>query len=335
MNIIKKIKRKVSRKARKQIIAFALTAVLLIAAFLLIGIWELSNSRFNGDSDAGFLYVEYNGKRYERRRDVDAILIAGLDKFEAAGGKDSYVNDRQADFLLLLVIDHNTKTCSAVHINRDTLAEITVLGIGGKKVGTITAQLALSHTYGSGGNDSGRNTARAVSKLLGVTIDNYATLTMDAVASLNDLVGGVTLTVLDDFTGVDDTLKRGETVTLMGEHALNYVRARQGLADSSNVARMERQRQYLTELYETTLSAMSKDEDFAADAVGELSEYIVSDFSMSALEDMLDAFRDYEFGSIYTLDGTLSQGEQYMEFRLDKDSSKELMIELFYKERKQ
>ncbi|MBR2965734.1 MAG: LCP family protein [Clostridia bacterium] len=300
----------------------------------MIRVWEMANAQFNGDSDSGFLYVEHGGKRYERRRDVDAILIAGLDKFESSAGKDSYVNNRQADFLLLMIIDHATKTCSAVHINRDTLAEITVLGIGGKKVGTVTAQLALSHTYGSGGADSGRNTARAVSHLLGITVDNYATLTMDAVATLNDLVGGVTLTVLDDFAGVDDTLKRGETVTLMGEHALNYVRARQGLSDSTNVARMERQRQYLTELYQATLSAMKEDEDFATDAVGELTDYIVSDFSMSALDDMLDAFCEYEFGGIYTLEGTVSQGEQYMEFRLNKDFAKGLMIELLYKERK-
>ena len=334
MNIIKQFKRKVSRKVRRQIFAFALTVLLLLVAFLIIGIWELSNSRFDGDSDSGFLYVEYNGKRYERRRDVDAILIAGLDKFEASGGKDSYVNDRQADFLLLLVIDHEKKTCSAVHINRDTLAEITVLGIGGKKVGTVTAQLALSHTYGSGGNDSGRNTARAVSRLLGLTIDNYATLTMDAVSTLNDLVGGVRVTVLDDFSGVDPSLRQGEDIVLCGEQALTYVRARAGLEDSSNVARMERQRQYLTELYKTTLGAMNSDEDFAEDAVTELSQYIVSDFSISALDGLLDAFCEYEFDGIHTLEGTLSEGEQYMEFRLDTDACKALMIELFYKERK-
>ena len=334
MNSIKRLIGSIPSRTRKQFLIALAIIVVLIASFLAIKTWENANSEFDGDSDAGFLYVEYDGKRYERRRDVDAILIAGLDKFESSAGKDSYVNDRQADFLLLMIIDNATKTCSAVHINRDTLAEITVLGIGGKKVGTVTAQLALSHTYGSGGADSGRNTARAVSHLLGITVDNYATLTMDAVATLNDLVGGVTLTVLDDFTGVDDTLKCGETVTLMGEHALNYVRARQGLSDSTNVARMERQRQYLTELYEATLLAMKKDEDFATNAVGELTDYIVSDFSMSALDDMLDAFCEYEFGGIYTLQGTLSQGEQYMEFRIDKDFAKGLMIELLYKERK-
>ncbi len=334
MNLIKRLIDGIPPKILKHVIIGLVILALLVFAVFLIRAWEKANSQFDGDSDAGFLYVEHDGKRYERRHDVDAVLIAGLDKFETSEESDSYVNDRQADFLILLVIDHEARTCSAVHINRDTLAEITVLGIGGKKVGTITGQLALSHSFGSGGADSGRNTARAVSRLLGITIDNYATLTMDAVASLNDLVGGVTLTVLDDFTGVDDTLKRGETVTLMGEHALNYVRARSGLTDSSNVARMERQRQYLTELYRATLGAMNADDDFAEDSVAELSDYIVSDFSISALEDMLDAFSEYEFGGIYTLDGTLSQGEKYMEFRLNKDSAKALMIELFYKERK-
>ena len=172
MNVIEKYRRKIPKENRIQIIALVLVIALLIAAFTLIKMWEKAISNFDGDSDAGFLYVEHDGKRYERRRDVDAVLIAGLDKFETSGGKDSYVNDRQADFLLLLVIDHKAKTCSAVHINRDTLAEITVLGIGGKKVGTITGQLALSHTFGSGGTDSGRNTARAVSHLFGITIDN-------------------------------------------------------------------------------------------------------------------------------------------------------------------
>ena len=37
-------------------------------------------------------------------------------------------------FLLLLVIDHATKQCSAIQINRDTMAAISVLGIGGKRV---------------------------------------------------------------------------------------------------------------------------------------------------------------------------------------------------------
>mgnify|MGYP000585160404 FL=1 len=70
---------------------------------------------------------------------------------------------------------------------------------------------------------------------------------MDAVPILNDLLGGVEVTVLDDFSGIDDTLIKGETVTLHGDHALTYVRERYGLEDSSNSTRMVRQRQYMTE----------------------------------------------------------------------------------------
>ena len=334
MKSIKRLISRISPATRRSILAGAIVAALLAVTVLLINLWERRHSEFEGDTDSGFLYVELDGKYYERRQDVDAVLIAGLDKFDAQDTPDSYNNDKQADFLLLLIIDHESKTCSAVHINRDTMAELTVLGIGGSKVGTVTGQLALAHSFGKGGSDSGRNTARAVSHLLGITVNNYATLTMDAVATLNDLVGGVTLTVLDDFAGVDDTLIKGETVTLMGEHALNYVRSRSGLADSSNVARMERQRQYLTELFRSVLAKMNADEEFGEEAVLELSDYLVSDFSVSAIEELLDALGEYALGDIYTLDGELREGDRYMEFYLNKKKTTGLMVELLYKEKK-
>ncbi len=34
---------------------------------------------------------------------------------------------------------------------------------------------------------------------------------------------------MDDFSSIDSTLVQGETVTLMGNHALTYVRTRGGL----------------------------------------------------------------------------------------------------------
>ena len=61
---------------------------------------------------------------------------------------------------------------------------------------------------------------------------------------MNDMVGGVTVTIEDDFSEVDPTLKMGETVTLMGEHAENYVRQRKEVADGRNESRMQRQSSY-------------------------------------------------------------------------------------------
>lgn len=75
-------------------------------------------------------------------------------------------------------------------------------------------------------------------------------MTMGAVPYINDLVGGVPVTVLDDFSGIDDSLVEGETITLKGEQALHYVRIRGGLEDSSNLNRMKRQQQYLESMAE-------------------------------------------------------------------------------------
>ena len=54
----------------------------------------------------------------------------------------------------------------------------------------------------------------------GTEIDHYLAMTMSAIPQINDLVGGVPVTVLDDFSGIDDSLVKGEEITLMGEQAL-------------------------------------------------------------------------------------------------------------------
>ena len=54
------------------------------------------------------------------------------------------------------------------------------------------------------GQDSCRYQAKAVSNLLyGVSIDHFCSVTMDAVAVINDAVGGVSVQVMDDMTMVD------------------------------------------------------------------------------------------------------------------------------------
>ena len=55
----------------------------------------------------------------------------GLAKYDGEGSADSYNNDKQADFLMLFVIDNDTKQYTAIHVNRDTVAEIDVLGVAG------------------------------------------------------------------------------------------------------------------------------------------------------------------------------------------------------------
>lgn len=312
--------------------AIILSAVLVVsAALLFIGLWEKHQNQFPVE-DNGYAStdIKYKGEDYKLKDGIETVLILGLDKFEG-GDDDSYNNDKQADFLMLLVIDHDNSSCTALHINRDTIAEMDILGVAGDKVGTVSKQIALAHTYGNGKEVSCRNTAEAVSDLLmNIQIDHYVSLTMDAVSVYNDFIGGVEVTVLDDFSGIDDVLIKGEKVTLTGEHALNYVRTRYGLDDSSNSQRMVRQRQYIEAVYEKTLKSLENDSSFAVKAGAKLADYIVTDYTGNGLQELAEQIKDYQFVEICELEGRNIKGEKHMEFYPDEDSVQETVVRLFY-----
>lgn len=275
--------------------------------------------------------VAIGGKWYALRENIETVLLIGLDKFqEDIKQEDSYRNLQQSDFLMLAVFDHDAQTCTALQIDRDTMAQIHILGLKGEDLGTFEGQLALSHTYGSGGNDSVRNTMRAVSDFLyGTEIDLCVAFTMDAVAVLNDGIGGVTVTVQDDFSKIDPTLIQGESITLQGEQALTYVRSRGSMKDSTNVARMVRQRQYLAEFY-AQVGQYAANRSRLAELVMNVSPYISSDCSAQQLYDLAEKFVNYELAEIQTIKGESKLGEKFMEFYPDEDALVGQIIQLLY-----
>ncbi len=273
----------------------------------------------------------YNGRAYVLNDALSTMLIMGIDDYELTESS-TYRNTSQADFLLLAVFDSEKETCALLQINRDTMADVPVLGALGNYIGLTTEQIALAHTYGSGLEDSCENTVQAVSRFLyGINIEHYMSLTMDAVAILNDLVGGVTVTIEDDFTGVDDTLVQGETVTLLGDHALHFVRARSSMTDDdTNLARMARQRTYMAALTESLRDAVKDDAGFVLSAFSALSDYLVTDCDIYDLSDLGQQLSDYSLSDIVTPEGEAVLGEKYMEFYVDEDALQELVIGLFY-----
>lgn len=325
--------KKTNKKASKKALVLVLICVLVLcSALLAINVWEQQQD-FTGEqsTEESSTSIEANGVEYELNKNIETVLVMGLDKFSEDVDTSSYDNDQQADFLMLFVLDNQNQTCKALHIDRDTMVEMNVLGVAGQEIGTIKQQLALSHTYGNGQNVSCRNTAKAVSNLLhGININHYVSVTMDAVSVYNDLVGGVTLQVLDDFTGIDDTLVKGEKVTLMGDHALTYVRTRYGMDDSTNGHRMIRQRQYIEELYKITREKVKEDDSFILTAWDKLAQYTVSDCYEQDLQRIYEKISEYEYLGTEHIEGESVVGERFMEFYPDEDALKELVIKMFY-----
>ena len=335
------MKFRVDVRVLKGTAAILAVVLVLLAGMLLLQRWEntqdapVSSSGEASSVEAGAPVdgreiTYYNGTAYAKREDLETVLLLGVDKFEGET-PEGYINNQQADFLLLLVMDKQHETCTPIQLNRDTMTQIQFLGVTGEPAGTFTGQLALAHTYGSGEEDSCENTVLAVSNLLyGMEIDHYVSLTMDGVALLNDLVGGVTVEVLDDFSGIDDSLVQGETVTLQGQQALTYVRSRGGLEDSSNLHRMERQRQYLSALQQQLKAAVQQEDGFTLDALLQLNEYLVSDCTVDQLSDLGDSLAAYQVNDILTTPGEARKGEEFMEFTVDEDALQQLVMDVFY-----
>ncbi len=292
--------------------------------------WEQRTGVYNDENVSLDNTVSHNGKEYTVKDNLETILVLGLDDATDVD-ESSYNNSKQADFLMLFVLDNTANTCKAIHINRDTMAQINVLGVAGDRIDTVTKQISTSHTYGNGKEVSCRNTADAVSKLLmNVEIDHYVSVAFDAVPVFNDLVGGVSVEITDDFSSVDPTLVMGQKMTLNGEQALTYIRSRQGVADQSNSNRMKRQRQYLQALYEQFCNKSKQDESFVANAALKTVDHVISDCSANKLEGYLGKIPSFSALEIVELEGELKKGEEYMEFYPDEESIKQTVIDTFY-----
>lgn len=272
----------------------------------------------------------YMNGQWHVGRNLDTLLVIGVDNYGEMKGSTSYNNNGRADFLALFIRDLDTEERTVLHLNRDAMTNIPVLGLTGQKAGSIYGQLALAFSYGRGQEDSCKNVVEAVSHLLyGVEIDHYIAVTMDAVPIMNDWVGGVTVEVLDDFTGIDDTLKLGSMVKLQGDRALTYVRTRWGLDDSSNLHRMKRQQQFAAAWMEKAQPFL-KNPSAIADLVLSIEPYHYTDYTVEQF---------VQFGDMLTDDGKLIscelpgdnvQGDVYMEYYVDDQALADMVLKLFY-----
>lgn len=322
-------------KNRKHFKEIAFAVVILVIAVSLIAVFGFAERIINhinepetpmDYTDTGKDNVFYEGQWYELNNEIDTVLILGIDSIESTD--ESRESSSQADFLALLIIDNEAKSFKVLHINRDTVTDIPQIDKYGSKYGTYTAQLALAHTYGGQDNMKCRNTVDAVNNLLySVDIDHYLSLTMDAIPVLNDGMGGVTLTLEEDFTALGENFVKGAEVTLVGDEALTFVRWRSDALTTSNLDRMTRQRQYISALFDKYVSA---DIDNTLETMLKVNEHLVSDCTINQMSDLLETLQDYTYETTLTLPGEAILGSEYVEFHVDETELQKMVVELFY-----
>lgn len=274
--------------------------------------------------------VEVDGVTYRKKNRLTTILVMGVDH----DTQDSYEYRKagQADFLRLVVLDKENKTVQQLQIDRDTMTPVTVLGLLGDRYEPVTEQICLGYAFGDGRESSCEVTVEAVENLLGgQTIDQYLAMGLDGISTLNDLAGGVTVTLEDDFSAIDPAMTKGTTLTLQGDQAETYVRTRRSIGVGTNEARMVRQEAYIKQLSVQLDEKLQQSQSFASEAYDALQPYLTTSMAKGQLVNEAWAAKDYTRLDTIKPDGTYQIGEDgFMEFYPDADALQQAVLQLFY-----
>ena len=283
------------------IILMAVTAVLcaIVAGIWLHGRSSLRNGGSaptvtpGGTEQLDSYTVLHDGKYYRYKDHMVNLLLIGVDSDDKPAAPLPYGSDNQADVILVAALDTDANRMTLISVSRDTMCDIAVLDQNGQVSGAAHTQLALSYSNGDGLYESCRLCQEAVSQLFyGLQFDGCAAFYMGGIGRLNDAVGGVTVSVLDDypFTNVPGgwNMYPGQNVTLTGQQARLYIQCRRGDA-TGNEDRMQRQKQYMLALIGQVLAPLFAPLGFGdwRCATSLISGFIAKESVVSTLEILL------------------------------------------------
>ena len=266
------------------------------------------------------------------KRNIRTFLIMGIDDTASRGRH--YVTGGQSDVLDLLVVDYTNKTYRRLPINRNTVCQVRSYDMEWNDLGTMPMQIALSHAQGDGGEKSCENTVEAVSTLLyGMDIDYYIAVPIESIGVVNRLVGGVEVTIEDDFSATDPSLVMGKRLTLTDEQAVTFVRARMSmLNDDTNEGRMRRQEAFLESMREKMLERARANGSYALDVYNTLEAYMTTNMNGKAFSRMVNGLTECQSEGVVRIEGTIGVDEfDTATFEPDPLSLRDAVIALFYR----
>ncbi len=313
--------------------------ILIISAFYIttaIGKHQFHKGDVNINADAIQIEddttITYNGKKYTLNKNIVSILVMGIDRNNVNQNLGSGKNG-QADVVFVATIDTKTKKACIIPISRETMVDVNVYTNDGKFAQTQKEQLCLAYAYGNTAEDSSKNVMESVKRLLcGININSYVTIELDGIEKLTDMIGGIQVTCLENIENNKLNAIKGQTINLNGEKATAYIQYR-GNDTEANARRMLRQKQFLSTLMNKTGNAVLNDFTKLSKYYNTLSPYYSTNVSFAQITYLAQNCLSLNFGDALeykTIEGTLSQGENWVEFDADEQSVLQTVIDVFY-----
>ena len=321
-----------NRNQRTVLIRTLVISVICVAGLLALlhfadrsaaGTREIRETGNQAFMDEGIVFR--NGEKYRKKPALTVLLLGGIDKTTADSGArtSSYRNGGQADFLLLLAIDHGNKQIHQLQIDRDTIADVTVLGVYGNETGTQPLQVCLAHSFGARPEDNAKYTVRAVRSILdGLEIDGYWMADYSVVSTVTDLLDGVAVTIPEDMTRVNPEWYKGHTIVLDGKAAETFVRTRQAVGNGTNEERMERQAVYMRAMIDRLKQRLSDDPSFSSTLLSAVGRNACTSLSEQRLLREISESYAYEVLPVDRLPGEYVTAENgFVEFYCEEGSA--------------
>ena len=270
--------------------------------------------------------IKYKGKKYHVKDGLTTLMLLGIDNAgienttQAGGGR--------MDAIMLLLLNDKDKSITTLTISRDTMTPVEVYGLNGEFLYAGTMQITLQYSFGDSPKRCCYLAKKCVSNLLhGMYIDGVMAMTMDAIPTVTDIMGGLKLTFNEDYSYIDPAYKKGSTVTLSGEEAERFIRYRDTDEAGSNEKRVTRQIWVVEEMF-TQLRSLGG-ATFVDEVMDKAGKYIESDISAENLKKL----SSYKItGDMNKLPGKSAEGDHHDEFYYDEEALQQMIIDLFYEE---
>lgn len=269
--------------------------------------------------------VTRNGHTWRYNSRLTTVLFLGVDTAEGKE-EDNYIgNGGRSDTMILLVLNPDKQSTRTIFISRDTMAEVTVYNQDREKLYDGFMQITMQYAYGDNAKRSCMLSKKAVSKLLlDLPVDYYCSMTLDGIAAAVNALGGLTLTLEQDWTDIHPSYTAGSTVNMDAAMVSRFLRYRDLETSGSNTDRIQRQSWFVRQVFDKLIRSGSLSADQVVETV---RPYLETDMNA----DTIQALSSYKLApEMDLLPGGVVAGKRHDEFYVDEEAMKDLLIDIFY-----
>ena len=274
--------------------------------------------------------LSYNGETWHYNSNLINMLVFGVGEEVSADGTERLA----ATGIFIWSYDTETKQTNLIAVPGHMMSDCPVYDDNNEFLHMNDQQIGAS--YASGGTTELRryqNVATSVSNLFyGLPISGYLVVDMTKISDMNDMVGGITLRVLEDLTEYDAAMIEGDQIALTGTQAAVYVNERSAAAESEYDAEtglQKRQIQYL-QGFMTKLKTGMLSPSNGKDMLEQLRQDTYSDMEIPEFVYMFVTMLQEDMDDEAITIPVMAGEEASQEIRADQDALFEQMLTLFY-----